>query len=172
MVRPGKLFLKLQTAVSVASKNDCVVVFSVQVAQVSSRLIVSDIVLPPLRPCAGLENDCGIIFTCAKQCSSLRSGVDLSLPYRHIGCRCIPFTSKQMQPEPFHSWYCSSDNQAHSHGGTTSTLLEFTRNMSRYVVEVRGLICHRIGDVLNARTLQCASSRNASQWHKQATPVK
>lgn len=38
----------------------------------------------------------------------------------------LPFTSKQIQPEPFCNWYCSSDSQAHSQGGTTSTLLALT----------------------------------------------
>lgn len=58
-----KVFLKLQTTVSMTANDDGVIAVGMQVAQVSSSLVIPHVVLPPLRAGARFEYHSRVVFT-------------------------------------------------------------------------------------------------------------
>ena len=117
-----KIFLELETTVSMTANNDGVIAVGVQAAQVSS-LVIPNVVLPPLRAGARFKYDSRVVLPCPSQ------NVTIGVKQDVEDNRGSPFTSKHTQPAPSLSCSCSSDNQAHSQGGTTRTLLLLIRSM-------------------------------------------
>lgn len=58
-----KVLLKLEAAVPMTPYNDGVVGVSMQIAQVSSALVIPNVVLPPLRARAGFQYDSCVVFS-------------------------------------------------------------------------------------------------------------
>ena len=120
-----KVFLKLEATVSMTANDDGVVAVGMQVAQVSSSLVIPNVVLPPLRTGTRFEYNSRVVLPCVLQHVMMKVE-DTARQGEQQG---LPFTSKHTQPAPSFSCSCSSDNQAHSQGGTTRTLLLLTRSM-------------------------------------------
>lgn len=155
-----EVFLELQTTVSMTANDNGVIAVGMQVAQVSSSTVIPNVVLPPLRTRATLEYNSRVVLPYVLQ----QVLMNVEGTARHRDNRGLPLTSKHIQPAPSFSCSCSSDNQAHSQGGTTRTLLLFTRSILYDDHGLRGLKRAHSGHI-SRRALPLCSLRNYTHTH-------